>query len=325
MGMILGELGRQAGKLVQNPHLQTVLGNWLRWPEAPLPSRERFVLLDDGDRLVLHDSVPSAWRPGRPIALIVHGLVGSARSAWVQRLAVHLRVGGLRVVRIDLRGSGRGIQLARRPYHAGCSDDLRAAAHAVHRWSPESPLVLVGLSLGGNIVLKLAGEAAGRPVPGLQAVAAAAPPIDLVRCAQRIARPQNQMYERHFIRGLVRLARRRQRLFPDLPRVPLSERMTLRQFDDCYTAPRCGFAGADDYYRRASSWPLIHRINVPALIVTARDDPIVAIEPFDELPPTPHLRLELFAHGGHLGFVGWRGLRWIERHIADWVVRHSTR
>jgi predicted alpha/beta-fold hydrolase len=311
-----------------NRHLQTVLGTWLPGPEPRLATREQLVGLPDGDRLVLHDSTSARWRPGDPVALLVHGLGGCHRSGYMRRVAGLLVPRGVRAVRMDLRGTGRGVTLARRPYHAGCSDDVRAAAAEVRRWAPDSPLTLVGFSLGGNIVLKLAGEAAARPVPGLERVVAVAPPIDLERCSELLGSPRNRFYERRFVHELLALARRRDRLFPDVPPVRFPPRLTLRGFDDLYTAPRSGFAGALDYYRRAASLALIPKIAVPTRILTARDDPFIAVETFERLSPPDHVEVRISPHGGHLGFLGWNGaggIRWAERLVVDWVAgRNGT-
>jgi predicted alpha/beta-fold hydrolase len=99
--------------------------------------------------------------------------------------------------------------------------------------------------------------------------------------------------------------------------------MTIRLFDDLYTAPRCGFDDAEDYYRRSSALPLIGRIGVPTLILTARDDPFIAPEPFEEVKTPEHVEVRVLSHGGHLGFLGWDGaggIRWAERRIGDWVM-----
>src|SRR5262249_26788436 len=204
----------------------------------------------------------------------------------------------------------------------GCSDDVRAVLQTVHGWSPQSPLVLMGFSLGGNIVLKLAGEATERPVPGLARVAAVAPPIDPARWAGLVGQAANRFYELRFLRELLQLLRRRQRLFTDHPRVRFPKPLSLRTYDELYTAPRWGFAGALDYYQRSSSVPLISQIQVPTLILTARDDPFVAVEPFELLTPPQNVEVRIHDHGGHLGFLGWDGaggIRWAERRVFEWL------
>src|SRR5262249_40375736 len=157
----------------------------------------------DGDRLVVYDSVPRGWQPGSRVVLLVHGLGGSHRSWHIQRLARRFLHRGCRVVRMDLRGTGGGIQLARRAYHGRCFHDVHTAVTEVTAWCPTSPLILVGVSLGGNIVLKLAGEIDAYPVPNLECVAALAPPVDLARCITLLSRPSCRLYERHFLKGLV--------------------------------------------------------------------------------------------------------------------------
>jgi predicted alpha/beta-fold hydrolase len=305
-----------------NPHVQTLLSQFLKGPAFTHATQPRLVQLPDGDRLLLYDSAPPEWRPGERVALLLHGLGGCHQSPHVRRLGRLLLPRGLRVFRIDLRGAGRGAALARRAYHAGCSEDVRAALLAIRRWCPDSPLVLAGFSLGGNVALKLAGEAAADPVPGLERVAAVGPPIDLERCIGLLERPRNRLYERYYLHGLVRQVRQRRRFFPDLRPVRLPRRLTLRLFDDLVTARDWGFAGAADYYRRASALPLLPRIAVPTLILTARDDPFIAAEPFESVAPPPHVRVCIADRGGHVGFLGADGaggIRWAERRVADWL------
>lgn len=323
-----GELDRfRPLPLLGNPHVQTLLGIWLKGKPLSAPARECHVAFPDGDRLVMHDSIPKGWIEGGRIAVLVHGLTGSHLSGYMQRMARLLLDRGMRVVRLDLRSCGRGEALARRPYHAGCSDDVRVAVEEIQRWSPGSPLMLIGFSLGGNIVLKLAGEAAERPLAALDRVAAVAPPIDLERCAALLALRRNRLYDLYFAHALMAHARRRARLFPDLPVVRFPRRMSLRLFDELYTAPVCGFRDALDYYRRSASLPHIPRIEVPTLILTSRDDPFVAAEPFETLPARPHVHVRIIDRGGHLGFLGrgnGRGIRWAENQILDWSVQSSN-
>lgn len=309
--------------LLRNPHIQTVLGAVVPGLVCPLPDQRTLVRLADGDHLVLHSNTPQGWKPGDPLALLVHGLSGSHLSPHIRRMAALLLARRVRVVRMDLRGAGAGLALARGVYHAGRSDDLRAALVELHEWSPASPLLLIGLSLGGALSLRLAGEAAKQPVPGLARIAAISPPIDLPRCAALLSQPRNRIYEDRFIRDLLYDARQRQRIFPDLPALNFPRcRLTIRLFDDLYTAPRSGFADALDYYHTASCAPLIPQIELPTLILTARDDPFIAVEPFEELKVPSHVVLRIVQHGGHIGFLGWDGfggIRWAERRIVDWI------
>jgi predicted alpha/beta-fold hydrolase len=308
--------------LLRNPDVQTLLGTLWNGQVRHYPTRERRVTLPDGDHLVLHDSVPEDWQPGRLVVFLVHGLGGSHRSGYMRRIAGLLVARGIRAFRIDLRGSGRGEGLARRTYNGGCSDDVRAAVMALHGEFRDSPVILAGFSLGGNIVLKLAGEAALVPLPGLHRVVAVAPTVDLKFCADLIGLKRNRLYELHFLRELVALARRHQRRFRDLPRLDLPRRLTLFEFDDLYTAPRGGYHGALDYYQRASSLPLLPRINVPTFILTARDDPFIAVEPLESFSAPSHMEVQIVPHGGHLGFLGWDGaggIRWAEHRVVEWV------
>ena len=312
--------------LLGNPHVQTVLGNLFKGSLPRVPVVQRLVAVTEGDRLVLHDSQPRSWRTGDPIVLAVHGLGGSHESGNLTRLLTMLLPHGLRVVRLDLRGAGVGAAVAKRTYNAACSDDLRAAAELIHQDAPTSPLLLAGFSLGGNIVLKLAGEAAQQPVPNLKAVAALAPPINLERCATLLT--QSTFYDRFFVRELLAQVTQIHRLNPDLPRPRFPRKLTLRLFDDLYTAPRGGYLDATDYYRRAASLPHIDAIRIPTFMLTAADDPFVDVESFRELKARPHHEVHIAERGGHLGFLGWDGkggFRWGERQLADWLVHVARR
>jgi predicted alpha/beta-fold hydrolase len=308
---------------LRNPHLQTVLGVYWKGSGFPHASVRRRVRLPDGDQLVTHDTAPSAWRPGDPVAVLVHGLGGCHRSGAIVRLARLLIARGVRVVRLDLRGTGAGFPLARGCYNAGCSADVRATLAAVHRLTPESPLWLAGISLGGNVVLKLAGEAAEHPMPYLRRVATVAPPVDLEACMALLALPRNRIYEAHFVRELVAQARRRARLYPDPPLPDFPRRMTLRHFDELYTAPRAGFRDAADYYNRSSAGQFVPGIRVPTLILAARDDPFVDAGPIERLPCLPNVEVHITDHGGHVGYLGADGAGgfcWGERAVARWLV-----
>jgi predicted alpha/beta-fold hydrolase len=205
-------------------------------------------------------------------------------------------------------------------YTAACSQDVRTVLEHLSGVFPGAPLALAGFSLGGNIVLKLAGEAAEQPLPALRAIAAVAPPIDLVLCSERMA--NCPVYDAFYVRELTRQVQRHQGYFPDLPRIVFPRRLTLRQFDEMYTAPRWGYDSALAYYRDASALARIAAIRQPTFILTARDDPFVAVEPFERLQAPAHLEVHITRHGGHLGFLGrdeTGGIRWAETQIVNWL------
>jgi predicted alpha/beta-fold hydrolase len=308
---------------LRNPHAQTILGVVWKGSAFPHATIRRRVRLPDGDRLVMHDTTPPGWRAGDPVAILVHGLSGCHRSGGIVRLARLLLARGIRTARLDLRGTGAGFALARGCYNAGCSADVRAALAVVHLLAPDSPLWLAGISLGGNVVLKLAGEAEEQRVPNLARVAAIAPPVDLEACLRLLTHPRNRVYERHFVRDLIAEARRRAKLYPDPPLPVFPRRTSLRTFDDLYTAPRAGFRDAAEYYARSSSAQFVPRIRVPALILAARDDPFVAAGPIEQLACPPQVEVRLTDHGGHGGFLGWDGAGgfcWGERAVAAWLL-----
>ena len=343
--------------LVPGGHLQTILGNYLPSETVP-PGVEHHVPLPDGDHIVLHDdgprtaSVPAcsaldqlpagaredtarrldgAHRGSTSedayatsVAILLHGLGGCHQSTYMQRCSAKLRAAGVRVFRMDLRGCGAGLMLARHPIHAGRSEDAGAALDYVSRQCPGAAINLVGFSMGANIVLKLAGELGSNAPACLASVMAVGPPIDLIECSRNMQRGFNRLYDRRFARNLVRFIERRSQLVPDAhsrPLVPQPRRLV--DFDAMFTAPLAGFNGTDDYYARASSGPLLPRITVPTLIVTAASDPIIPVAPFERASYSPTTRLHIASCGGHLGFIAASGAdpdhRWLDWRVVDWV------
>jgi predicted alpha/beta-fold hydrolase len=311
-------------------HAQTIAGRYWPAPGAGLKATAHEVGLADGDRLVVLESVPPGWRGPAPAAVLVHGLAGCAEASYMVRLGARLVARGIRVVRMNLRGAGAGFGLARGIYHAGRSDDLREVVTWLRQRVADSPIALVGFSLGANLVLKLAAEAESHPLEGLDCVLAANPPIDLAACARRMQRAENRFYDWNFVRWLRAMVRRLHRRFPELGPADLKAVRTLYDFDDRYTAPRNGFASADEYYQRCSLLTALARIEVPGLIVHAMDDPFVPHEPFRRVAATRHLNLELVRYGGHLGYLSqqaWLGdRRWLDARLTVWLMArwHTT-
>ena len=309
--------------LLRNPHWQTLAGRYFPGRGGALPSVYHEVRMPDGDRLTLLDARPVGWRPGCPVVLFVHGLGGCARASYVTRVAARLHEAGARTVRMNLRGAGAGFGLARGIYHSGRTEDARAVADWAMARSPGSPLGLVGFSLGANLVLKLAAEAVESPLPGLDCVVAANPPLDLSACCRLIREPKNRIYDGNFVAGLKRQIARLHRTFPELGTPQLDDVRTLYDFDDRYTAPRNGFHGAEDYYAKSSAGPLVGRISVAGLVVHAADDPFIPVETVRDARFPEQVCVRIETHGGHLGFLSKEpcegGHRWLDACITRWL------
>ena len=304
-------------------HAQTLAGAYLPTEWLRLPSQSWQVLMPDGDRLVVEDSIPKGWQPGDPAAVLLHGMGSCSRVSYVVRFGMRLFERGVRVARMNLRAMGLGFGHARRTYNGGKSDDVRAVVEALADRSVGSPIALVGFSIGANLALKLASEAASNPIGSLDCVIAINPPVDLAACSRHFLKPENRLYNRHFVANLTGQIEKLHRAFPDLGPTGLGGVRTIWDFDEAYVAPRNGFRDAQDYYSQSSSGPLLGRITVPGLIVHALDDPFIPAESFENLEIPESLALELVHSGGHLGYVSRRidgeDGRWLNARLLAWL------
>ena len=309
--------------LLRGPHAQTIAAAKLAlWRRRP-PAETRVVALADGDRIALVVSTPRQWRPHDPSVLLLHGLCGCHDSPYMTRLALKLWQRGVRAIRMNMRGCGAGVGLARQPYHSGRSADVQAVLEDLRAEWPQSPVTLLGFSLGGNVILKFAGEM-GKRAEGLATqLIAVCPPADLAACSRLLSHRSNRIYELYFMRRLLAAVAERHRLFPDLAPVELPKGMSMYRFDDLYTAPQCGFSGADDYYCRSSAAPLVPRITLPCRILFACDDPFIDDSVFDGVALPPNVRVTRTPAGGHMGFLGRPGRPggyfWLDASLLDWI------
>lgn len=311
--------------LLRNGHLQTLAGFYLPNRGIVESASRHHVLLADGDQIVLHDDRPAGWQPGERTALLIHGLAGCYTSPYMQRIARKLQDRGVRTFRMDLRGCGAGAAWARWPYHSGRSDDADAALRKIAELCPGSPCTLVGFSLGGNISLKLSGESADSLPSNLDRVMAVSPPVDLAHCVENLRRRSNRIYDQYFVRMLLRqIDDRRQTkpdgVFPDFAQPPRG----MAEFDELFTAPVCGFGTAANYYGCCSSAQFLPRIRIPALILSAADDPLVPSTPLASAAHSAAVQVEITPRGGHLGFISRRSqvadARWMDWRVVNWVV-----
>jgi len=311
--------------LLRNSHAQTILGAYWFGHNIPYTARQHLVLFDDGDQIVLHDDCPEGWKPGDRTVLMIHGLGGCHGSGYLVRIAHKLNSVGVRTFRVDLRGCGAGHHLAKRPFHAGCSDDIARCVETISALCLGSPLTLCGFSMGANIVLKLAGEMGSGRIGGTDSVMAVAPPIDLAYCCRNMNRGFNRLYDWDFSRRLVSLVEARlakDENFYDGFRFT-EKPGRLIEFDSIFTAPQCGFDSAEDYYAKASAAFVLPDIEIPGLILTADDDSVVPVEIFKTHPRSSSVELEVTRGGGHLGFITSRSIvpdrRWMDHRVVQWI------
>jgi predicted alpha/beta-fold hydrolase len=295
---------------MKNAHAQTIIGVLIprRFKLVTENTEPRFFDVAPGVRVLAHCS----WQGGRtskPTLLIAHGMEGSSESRYMLGTAEKALEAGFNVIRLNHRNCGGTEHLTPTLYHAGLTDDIRQIITELIDKDKLKEIYLVGFSLGGNIVLKLAGEYGAAVPEAVRAVVAVSPSIDLASCADAIEMRSNLVYNWNFLLSLRGRLRRKAKLFPERYDIShLRGVWSIRKFDDVYTAPHAGFRNVAHYYERASALPFISRIKVPTLIVHAKDDPFIPFAPFEqpEVTSNPNVTLIATEHGGHVGFVSGR-------------------
>jgi len=305
------------------PHYQTIISSFFNLLFEPYSDR-KVVQLPDGDRIAVEVTTPRGWKEGDLTVVLVHGLCGSHRSPNLVRMVKRLEPIGIRGVRYNMRGCGSGRGLSKHIYHSGRSEDLFEVLKALKTEHPESPIVLVGFSLGGNIVLKLVGELNVLGKEYLKGVIAVSPPVDLYSSTQMLGDPINSMYERYFYKLLRADVYYRHKKFKDLPKVHLPRNLKLYEFDQLYTAPTCGFKSAIDYYNKCSAAHVVEDIAIPCRILLAEDDPIISAASLDQYNLPSNVAVYKTKKGGHMGYLSnpasGKGLYWLDSLLVDWIV-----
>jgi uncharacterized protein len=322
--------------LLRNGHLQTLLVGML---SGHRPANETLAIpipLEDGEQLMVHQEMGATVASNAPVVILVHGLGGDHSAPYLQRIAFQLHRRNRHVWRVDLRGSGKGFDLAWRPAHAGGSGDLVAVVSQARILHPDSPVLLVGFSLSGNILLKMLGELAtgehglSLAQANIQQALAVAPPLDLHACADNMDRLSRRVYTRYYVKVLEQQVKRKRMRWPQWQERPTQPRIkTIRDFDERYTAPLAGFQNAAHYYGQSSSIHWLPKIATPTEIMLDQDDPIVTWQSHLQAQFDPRwVRFTYTRYGGHMGYFGVdeqnKLIRWLEHYVVHQMSTTAT-
>ncbi|HZO53973.1 MAG TPA: alpha/beta fold hydrolase [Bryobacteraceae bacterium] len=305
----------------RNPHLATVLTTF--WPRPfdarRYPVQTRLFHTESDVQVLIHTQRPEN---SHGEVVLVHGLEGSSHAPYMLSMAQALLDEGLTVHRTNIRTCGGTEFLCSTLYHAGLTKDILAILTDLDR-QRRTPAYLVGFSLGGNQVLKMAGELGADARRLLAGAVAISTPIDLAECCRMLARPSNRLYEWRFLSSMrKRLRLRRPAIAAALPYERLDRVSSVWEFDDLFTGPAFGFTGAEHYYSTQSAIRFLNQIRVPTLVVQAQDDPMIPFEVFSHpaFENNPNLTLAATQHGGHLGFLSARAPRiWVDDAVRRWI------
>jgi hypothetical protein len=283
------------------------------------------VATPDGDFVDL-DWVGAASAPGAPLVLVLHGLEGSALSHYATGMLADAGARGWRAVALNFRSCSGELNRLPRFYHSGETGDLDHVVRLLVAREPDVRLGAVGVSLGGNVLLKWLGERGADAPAELAGAVGISVPFDLAACARVLDRGfRRRVYTANFMRTLRRKVREKARQHPGFVDVAAACRArTFAEYDRVVTAPLGGFADAMDYWVRSSSGPYVAGIRVPTLLLNARDDPFVPVASLPDPRRLPPLVSARFTDaGGHVGFVEgrwpWRARSWAERTALDFL------
>jgi len=318
-------------RFYRNAHLQTILGQFHSRIKVAYKAEQHSLRLPDNDLLILHDDCPENWNPEDRVVILLHGLSGCHGSSYMIRLVHKLNEKGVRVFRLDLRGCGAGSGLAKSPYHAGNFHDLQIAIERIETLCPGSPIGIAGFSLGGTITLNYLGRK-NDVSEMVDRAFVLNPPIRLSESVKMFGKPLFGHYQRHFISNLIKHVRASHHLNAHTHTISGDNYpKNMHDFDNQFTAPLLGYESAEDFYSQCSPTEFVTEIDVPTLIVTAKDDPLVPVDTYSELMEKigdhNKVTMHLTQHGGHLGFISAPSSdpdpRWSDWRIIDWMLSDS--
>lgn len=293
-------------------HLQTILSAYRR-PGASPPSKEWVVKLEDNNALSCEVSIPPHWTENDKTVVLIHGLGGSHSSNYMVRISRKLYLWGNKVVRINLRGCGSGKELSKLPYNGGNSEDVLRVLQELKKETPHSEIYAVGFSLGGNVILKLAGELGTEASQLVKCFIAVCPPLDLAHTVEMIEKKRHGLYHFYYLKRISKQAHpwTRQKF------------RSLREFDNSVTAPLWGYKDAKDYYQSCSSLRYLPKIRHTTHLLFAEDDPFIDMTLLKDVNLPSHVHVWSTKHGGHMGFIGLNAKEhrfyWLDQLLLNWI------
>lgn len=256
------------------------------------------------------------------LVIISHGLEGDMDRPYIRGMARACHQAGFDVLAWNYRGCGSTMNKQLRFYHSGATDDLHTVVNYATQTLHYAEINLIGFSLGGNITLKYLGEKRERP-SNLKKAVTISVPMDLKTSCEKISLPSNALYSNRFLRSLKTKVTAKSKLMNGLDVTGIDRIHNLKDFDDRYTAPLHGFKNAREYYQRCSSVHFVDAIQIPTLILNAKNDPFLSPEcyPIEKVDDHPFVKLQTPAHGGHVGFttVGHNGVYWSEQKAIEFL------
>ncbi|CAZ95518.1 YheT family hydrolase [Zobellia galactanivorans] len=304
--------------IFKNGHLSTVYSGLFRRIKGVQQTRER-IELDDGDFMDLDWSY--AKIASEKVVILLHGLEGNAQRPYITGSAKAFNADGIDACAVNFRGCSGETNRLFRSYHSGATEDLDAVVQHIVKNKNYSEIYIKGVSLGGNMALKYAGEARDLP-PELKAVIGVSVPCDLYSSLRALLSPNNYLYAKRFKKHLVEKLYPKQKMFPNnISMEDITNIKTLKDFDDIYTSRAHGFKNAIDYYQQCSCRQFLPDIKIPTLIINAKNDSFLGEEcyPVAEANKNRHLYLNLPDYGGHVGFVSSSNFYYSEKTAIKFV------
>lgn len=315
-------------------HAQTLGG--YAWPRR---RRLNSTVLHDEERLFRIDKdinvlAQCRWqseRTNHPTMVIWHGMEGSTSSVYMWSIADKAFRVGFNVIRVNYRNCGGTEHLTPTLYHGGLSEDLRSIVEELITKDGLNRIFPIGFSLGGNMVLKFAGEYFENPPKEVVAVVAVSPSVDLKTTTEALTKNSNWIYHKNFVLSLKRRMKKKHELFPDQYSIEgLDQVKTIREFDELITSRANGFLNAEDYYFRASSIRVVDKIRIPTLVIHSKDDPFIPINPLQDgaFTGNPYLLVIATESGGHVAFISDKATTedrfWAENRIVEFCSLAET-